>query len=168
VNARARFNPPLPVGYYGNAFAYPAAVTTAGKLCENPFVYALELIRKVKGEVTEEYMHSVADLMVIKDRCMFTTIRSCMIADLTRARFREVNFGWSEAVYGGLAEGGAGKFLGATYQVLHKNAKGEEGIVLPIWLPAEAMNRFARELDHMFGNQNQTTIRSPSSIMSTL
>ncbi|CAJ1961012.1 unnamed protein product [Sphenostylis stenocarpa] len=158
VNARGRFNPPLPVGYYGNALAFPAAVTTAGKLCENPFGYALELINKVKGEVTEEYMHSVADLMVIKERCSYTTIRSCITSDLTRARFREVNFGWGEAVYGGLARGGAGRFLGASFQMSHKNAKGEEGIVLPIWLPAEAMNRFAKELDDMFGNQNQTTI----------
>ncbi|KAL9320351.1 hypothetical protein ACSQ67_012190 [Phaseolus vulgaris] len=186
VNGRARLNPPLPVGYYGNAIAFPAAVSTAGKLCENPFGYAVELIKKAKSEVTEEYMHSVADLMVIKDRCMFTTIRSCIISDLTRGRFREVNFGWGEAVYSGVAKTGFGSFLGGTYQVLHKNAKGEEGIVLPIWLPAQAMNRFAKELDNLFGNQNQTTnwfgkelcnmfgkenqttIRSPTFIMSTL
>ena len=62
----------------------------------------------MKSDVTEEYMHSVADLMVIKDRCMLTTTRSCMIADLTRVRFREVNFGWGGAVYGGVAQGGAG------------------------------------------------------------
>ncbi|ESW19130.1 hypothetical protein PHAVU_006G098800 [Phaseolus vulgaris] len=168
VNGRARFNPPLPVGYYGNAIAFPAAVTTAGKLCENPFGYAVELIKKVKGVVTEEYMHSVADLMVIKDRCMFTTVRSCLISDLTRGRFREVNFGWGEAVYGGVAQAGIGSFLGGTCQMLHKNAKGEEGIVLPIWLPAKAMNRFAKELENMFGNQNHTTIRSPTFIMATL
>ena len=168
VNARAKFNPPLPVGYYGNAIAYPAAVTTAGKLCENPFGYAVELIKKVKGEVTEEYVHSVADLMVIKDRCTFTTVRSCIISDLRRLKLREADFGWGEGVYGGVAEGGAGRFLGATYQVLHKNRNGEEGIILPIWLPAEAMNRFAKELDHMFWNQNQTKIWSPSLIKSTL
>ncbi|PNY03205.1 benzyl alcohol O-benzoyltransferase-like protein, partial [Trifolium pratense] len=36
VNARGKFNPPLPNGYYGNTFAFPVAVTTAGKLIENP------------------------------------------------------------------------------------------------------------------------------------
>ncbi|XP_047153218.1 benzyl alcohol O-benzoyltransferase-like [Vigna umbellata] len=168
VNGRGRLNPPLPVGYYGNAIAYPAAVTTAGKLCENPVGYAVELIKKLKGEVTEEYMHSVADLMVIKDRCMITTVRSCIISDLTRLKLREADFGWGEAVYGGVAEGGAGSFVEATYQVLHRNAKGEEGIVLPIWLPAKAMDRFAKELDAMFGNQNQSNTGSPSLRMSTL
>lgn len=29
-------NPPLPKGYYGNAFVIPAAVATAGDLCERP------------------------------------------------------------------------------------------------------------------------------------
>ncbi|KAH1079352.1 hypothetical protein AAZX31_19G227400 [Glycine max] len=174
INARARFNPPLPVGYYGNAVALPAAVTTAGKLCGNPFGYAVELINKLKREVTEEYMHSVAYLMVIKERCSFTSVRSCIISDLTRARFREVDFGWGDAVYGGVAQAGAGTFPAATYHVSYKNAKGEEGIVLPILLPTESMNRFAKELDHMLGNrnqnqnQNQPTTSSPNFIMSTL
>ena len=64
VNARPKFDPPLPTGYYGNAFAFPVAVTTAGKLCENPLGYALELVKKAKNDVTEEYMRSLADLMV--------------------------------------------------------------------------------------------------------
>ncbi|XP_057440721.1 benzyl alcohol O-benzoyltransferase-like [Lotus japonicus] len=155
VNARARFNPPLPVGYYGNGFSYPAAVTTAGKLCRNSIGYAVELIKKAKGEVTEEYMHFVADFMVVNGRCLFTTVRTCILSDLTRARFEEVNFGWGEALYGGVAKGGAGDFPGATYMVPHKNEKGEEGIVLPIRLPPEAMKRFAKELDDMIENQNQ-------------
>ncbi|KAL2345763.1 hypothetical protein Fmac_007048 [Flemingia macrophylla] len=160
VNARSRLNPPLPVGYYGNAIAYPAAVTTAGKLCGNPFGYAVELLNKLKGEVTEEYMHSVADFLVIMTRCSFTTVRTFIISDLTRARFREVNFGWGDAVYGGVAQGGAGPFLGVTYQVPYKNAKGEEGIVLPIWLPSQAMDRFEKELNDIFRSQSRSFIMS--------
>ncbi|GAU11595.1 hypothetical protein TSUD_345870 [Trifolium subterraneum] len=152
VNARPRFSDKHSlVGYYGNCFAYPATITTAGKLCEKGLGYAVELIRKVKVEVTEEYMHSVADLMVIKERCLFTTIGSCIISDLTRAKFREVNFGWGEAVYGGVGKGGAGPFPGATYIVPHKNANGEEGLILPISLSSQDMKRFAKELDEMLG-----------------
>ncbi|WJX80212.1 hypothetical protein P8452_63237 [Trifolium repens] len=152
VNARPRFSDKHSLdGYYGNCFAYPATITTAGKLCENGLGYAVELIRKAKVEVTEEYMHSVADLMVITERCLFTTIGSCIISDLTRAKFREVNFGWGEAVYGGVAKGGAGPFPGVTYIVPHKNVKGEEGLILPISLSSEDMKRFAKELDKMLG-----------------
>ncbi|KAH1071634.1 hypothetical protein AAZX31_03G223800 [Glycine max] len=169
VNARARFNPPLPAGYYGNAFAYPAAVTTAGKLCENPFGYAVELINKLKGEVTEEYMHSVADLMVTNGRCLFTTVRSFIVSDLRHFGFKQIDFGWGRALYGGVAKGGAGPFPAVFYLMAHKNAKGEEGILLPIWLPAKAMDKFANELDHMLiGNQNQPTDPHPIFYASTL
>jgi hypothetical protein len=170
VNARPRFTPndSSLVGYYGNCFAFPAAVTTAGKLCGNPIGYAVELIRKAKAQVTEEYMHSVADLMVIKERCLFTTTGSCIISDLTRAKPREVNFGWGEAVYGGVAKGGAGPFPGVTYIVPHKNVRGEEGLILPICLSFEDMKRFAKELDEMFGSQNHPTMSGSCFVMSTL
>ncbi|GAU11590.1 hypothetical protein TSUD_345810 [Trifolium subterraneum] len=137
VNARSRFTDRHSlVGYYGNCIAFPAAVTTAGKLCGNPLGYAVELIRKAKAQVTEEYMHSVADLMVIKERCSFTDLRSSIVSDWTRAKFAEVDFGWGEPVYGGAAKGGIGSYSGGTYIVPHKNAKGEEGLILPICLPA--------------------------------
>ncbi|GAU11591.1 hypothetical protein TSUD_345820 [Trifolium subterraneum] len=170
VNARSRFTPNQSslVGYYGNFFTFPAAVTTAGKLCGNPLGYAVELIRKAKAQVTKEYMHSVADLMVIKERCLFTTTGSCIISDLTRAKFREVNFGWGEAVYGGVAKGGAGPFPGATYIVPHKNVKGEEGLILPICLCSEDMKRFAKELDEMLDSKINHTTTGSSFFMSSL
>ncbi|KAK7397275.1 hypothetical protein VNO78_18442 [Psophocarpus tetragonolobus] len=151
VNARARFNPPLPVGYYGNAFAYPTAVTTAGKLCGNSLEYAVELINKVKGKVTEEYMHSLADLLAIKGRYIPRTVRSFTLSDLRGFNVRQIDFGWGEAVYSGPAQAGLGPFPGLTFLVPSKNAKGEEGLLLPIWLPAQAMNTFARELDATLG-----------------
>ncbi|QCD77676.1 benzyl alcohol O-benzoyltransferase-like [Vigna unguiculata] len=156
VNARNRFRPPLPVGYYGNAFAYPAAMATAGKLCANPYAYAVELIHNVKGAVTEEYMHSVADLMVLKGRCMPTTVRSCLVSDLTRARFRDVDFGWGKALSGAPAKGSTGPFYGGTHIVSYKNSNGVDGLVLPVWMPAKAMPMFVKEMeDLMSGNQKQ-------------
>ncbi|CAI8583771.1 unnamed protein product [Vicia faba] len=154
VNARSRFNNNHSslVGYYGNCFAYPATVTTAGKLCGNSLGYVVELIRKVKTQVTEEYIRSVADFMVINERCLFTTVNSCIISDLTRAKFREVDFGWGEGVYGGVAKGGAGPFPGATYIVPYKNAKGEDCFMLPICLSSQVMKRFAEELDQMLNS----------------
>lgn len=170
VNARSRFsaNPSLFIGYYGNCIAFSAAVTTAKELCGNQLGYAVELIRKAKTQVTEEYMHSLADCMVIKERCLFTTGRTCMVSDWTRANLSEVNFGWGETMYGGVVKGGIGSYLGGTYIVPHKNAKGEEGLIFPICLPPEDMKRFAKELDDMLGNQNCPTMSGPSFILSTL
>ncbi|KAJ8762720.1 hypothetical protein K2173_012212 [Erythroxylum novogranatense] len=147
VNARFKFNRPLPKGFYGNAFAFPMAVATAGNICCNPLGYALELVRKAKAEVTEEYMQSVADLMVIKGRPHFTAVRSYIVSDLTRAGFGDVDFGWGKAVYGGPAKGGVAGVV--NFYIPFKNRKGENGIVMPICLPADAMERFEAELDKM-------------------
>ncbi|XP_028770733.1 benzyl alcohol O-benzoyltransferase-like [Neltuma alba] len=170
VNARygrGRFNPPIPTGYYGNAFVYPAAVATAGKLCESPLGYALELVKKAKAEVNEEYVHSMADLLVTRGRPCFTSERSWMISDLSRVGFRNVNFGWGKAVYAGLAEAGLGPLPGVSFSVGSTNNKGEDGRVVLMCLPPKAMNRFARELDNMLGSYKNSS-QDPSIIMSHL
>uniref|UniRef100_A0A7N0TX82 Benzyl alcohol O-benzoyltransferase n=1 Tax=Kalanchoe fedtschenkoi TaxID=63787 RepID=A0A7N0TX82_KALFE len=148
VNARHKFNPPLPKGYYGNAIAYPAALTSAGELCANHIGFALQLVKKAKNEVTEEYMKSVADLMVLNNRPHFTFVRSYLVSDVTRAGFETVDFGWGEAAYGGPAKGGAGVIPGiASFYVLAKNKKGEKGITIPVCLPTEAMDVFVKEMN---------------------
>ncbi|XP_062105116.1 benzyl alcohol O-benzoyltransferase [Humulus lupulus] len=151
VNARSKFNPPLPRGYYGNAFAFPVAVTTAGKLCENPVGYAVELVKRAKEGVTEEYMQSVADLMVSKERPHFTVVRSYLVSDLTHAGFGEVDLGWGRAVYGGAAKGGVGAIPGvASFYIPFTNkVAGEQGIVVPVCLPAQAMDTFVEQLNSM-------------------
>ncbi|KAL1346516.1 hypothetical protein HN51_020151 [Arachis hypogaea] len=168
VNARAKFNPPLPTGYYGNAFAFPVAVTSAGKLRENPLGYAVELVRKAKADVTEEYMHSIADLMVLKGRPHFTVVRSYLVSDVTRAGFGEVDFGWGKAAYGGPAKGGVGAIPGvASFYIPFTNAKGERGLVIPICLPSEAMDRFVQELESILNNSHRVTVTSASRFISS-
>ncbi|KAF8380840.1 hypothetical protein HHK36_028335 [Tetracentron sinense] len=148
VNARAKCL--LPEGFYGNAFAFPVALTAAGKLCQNPLGYALELVRKAKADVTGEYMKSVADLMVSKGRPHFTVVRTYLVSDVTRAGFGEVDFGWGKAVYGGPAKGGVGAIPGvASFYIPFRNGKGEDGIVVPVCLPGPAMERFVVELEGM-------------------
>ncbi|KAF9625477.1 hypothetical protein IFM89_023393 [Coptis chinensis] len=150
VNARSKFNPELPVGYYGNTFAFPVAISLAGKLCGNPLGYALELVKKAKADVTEEYMKSLADFMVIKGRPHFSVVGAYLVSDLTRAGFGEVDFGWGKAVYGGAAKGGVGAIPGvASFYIPMRNNKGEDGIVVPICLPGPAMDRFVVELEKL-------------------
>lgn len=149
TDARGKFNPPFPTGYYGNCFAFPAAVATAGELCEKPLEHAVRLIKKASGEMSEEYMHSLADLMVTEGKPLFTVVRSCVVLDTTYAGFRELDFGWGKAVYGGLAQAGAGAFPAVNFHVPSQNAQGEEGILVLVCLPAKIMSVFAKELDDM-------------------
>ncbi|KAF8038426.1 hypothetical protein BT93_B1079 [Corymbia citriodora subsp. variegata] len=166
VNGRTKFDPPLSAGYYGNACVSSAAVTSAGNLCRNPLEYALELVKKAKAEVTEEYVRSLADLMVIRGRPHITQVWSFVVSDTTKAGFRDVDFGWGKAVYGGPAEGA---FL-VSFYILSTNWQGETGIVVPVCLPAAAMQRFVQELEASLKDPPATTtnIKKSPSVVSSL
>ncbi|KAK7277857.1 hypothetical protein RJT34_22876 [Clitoria ternatea] len=157
ADARAKFDPSFSVGYYGNCFAFPAAVTTAGKLSEKSFEYAVGLVQGAIGKVSEEYMRSVADLMVSEGRRLFTVVGSCLVLDTTHAGFRDLDFGWGKAVYGGMAKAGAGGFPAINFHVPCENAKGEEGTLVLVCLPSQVMKAFAKELDHNIVEGNKTT-----------
>lgn len=150
VNARGKSGLGLPAGYYGNAFVFPVAVSASGKLCTNPLGYALELVKKAKSDVTDEYIRSVADLMVLRGRPHFTVVRSYLVSDVTRAGFGNIDFGWGKAAYGGPAKGGVGAIPGvASFYIPFRNSKGEEGIVVPVCLPGPAMEKFAMEMESL-------------------
>lgn len=148
VNARGgKSGAAIPEGYYGNAFAFPVAVATAGDLDAKPLGYAVELVKQAKGEVDVEYMRSVADLMVLRGRPHFTVVRAYLASDVTKAGFGDLDFGWGKPVYGGPAKGGVGAIPGvASFLIPFKNAKGEDGIVVPMCLPGPAMDRFVEEM----------------------
>jgi len=169
VNARPKINPPLPKGYYGNVLAYPAALCTADELIRNPVGYAIELIKRAKAEVTDEYMRSLADLLVIKGRPrVIVTLYSFQVSDASRVGLDQIDYGWGLPVYGGNAR----KVTGfASFYIAGKNNEGERGIVLPISLPATAMDRFVKELRWMLGefsehpnNGSGSSVLFPSSL----
>lgn len=175
VNARGGAFTPPPRGYYGNSFAFPVAVTTAGKLTSNPLGYAVGLVGRAKSDVDDEYMRSLADLLVLRGRPHFTVVRSFLVSDVTRAGFEDIDFGWGKAAYGGPAMGGVGAIPGvASFYIPFRNAQGEEGIVVPLCLPAEAMERFAAEMDELTraatpqGEVGIATERSSAPISSAL
>ncbi|XP_050222077.1 benzyl alcohol O-benzoyltransferase-like [Mercurialis annua] len=143
-NLRKKFSPELiPKGYYGNGFMVSAAVSTAEELVKNSIGYALELIRKAKAEMTREYVQSTADTLVIKGRPGFPAEGSFMISDVRHLGWRYVDFGWGKAFYGGPAKD---MFLFGSFFIPFENDKGEDGFVVPVCLPAPAMERFVKEL----------------------
>ncbi|XP_047971169.1 benzyl alcohol O-benzoyltransferase-like [Salvia hispanica] len=148
VNVRKRLNPPLPVGYYGNAIVYPAAVTTAEKLTTSPLQHAVELLRNAKSQAAEEYVKSVADLMVMRGRPCFNTRGIYLVSDVTRSGLGEVDYGWGTAEYGGPALCGIDLVPGVvSFALPYKNTNGEKGIRLTMSLPPNAMDKFINELE---------------------
>ncbi|XP_058191500.1 alcohol acyltransferase 1-like [Rhododendron vialii] len=137
VNGRSLPGLNVPHGYYGNVITYPAAVSKAGKVCSFPLEYTVELVKMAKHQMTAEYFRSVADLMVIKGRPLYTMVGNFFVSDLRRLGFETVDFGWGKPVYGG----SAGSFPLISFYMNFK-----DGIVVPICLPIPVMERFEEEL----------------------
>ena len=143
VNARSKFNPPVPEGYYGNVLALPAAITNARKLCLNSLGYALELIRHAKNKITEEYIRSLADFIEIT-KGLPKGLQSYVVSDLTSVGFDQVDYGWGKPVYTGPSKAMPDDINNSgTYYLPYRNKEGERGIMVLISLRAPVMERFA-------------------------
>nr|GMC72226.1 methanol O-anthraniloyltransferase [Ipomoea batatas] len=148
MNARDKGPLELRHGYYGNAVVFPAAVANAGRLlCDNKLSleYAVKLIEKAKSRVSEDYVRWEVEFMGSNGRPAFLRSRSCFVAtDLSRLGFDEMDFGWGRPVYGGTMDGG-GSATAITH-ARYRNSDGEDGVVVPVFLPAAAMKRFEAEM----------------------
>ena len=104
-------------------------------------------MKKAKANVSEEYARSLIDLMVIKSRPRLPMVQSYIVSDLTSVRSRDVNFGWGKAVYGGLAKVfPEPNKESINFYIPMKNSEGDNGILVPVYLPSLAMERFVKEL----------------------
>ncbi|KAF5936020.1 hypothetical protein HYC85_027149 [Camellia sinensis] len=165
VDVRGKPGLNLPPGYYGNSSVSPAAISKAEMLCKNPLEYAVELVKKAKARVTEKYIRSVADFLVVKRRPPCSRSWNFIVSDTTHAGFGEVDFGWGKPVYGGPV---GGTSFSSPY-ALFRNGDGEHGIVVPVCLPVAAMERFKVELWRTtMGTNGDSHVVEPIKISSML
>ncbi|PRQ19146.1 putative alcohol O-acetyltransferase [Rosa chinensis] len=148
VNARGKHNGLcLPPGYYGNTFAYPAVVSTAERLGNSPLGYAVELVKKSKAKMSEEYLRSVADFDEIKGRppLAMEGMSDFIVSDNTRTGLGEIDFGWGKPVYAGVAK----SIDLISFYVKNTNKAEQYKVLVPICLPLSSMERFQQELKKM-------------------
>ncbi|KAL2928482.1 Benzyl alcohol O-benzoyltransferase, partial [Bienertia sinuspersici] len=161
INARNRCQPPLPHGYYGNAYTYAISLPTAANLSSNPISYALKLVKTAKTNIVKNYMTSLSNLVAQNGMLHLTTGRALIVSDVTRVGFDELDFGWGPPVYGGPAKGGVGLTPGITaVYVAGRNGKGEKGIVVPICLRSNEMEIFVTELNKLLCDVPENPIPS--------
>nr|GMD94415.1 methanol O-anthraniloyltransferase-like [Ipomoea batatas] len=161
INVRDKGPPELRDGYYGNAVVFPAAVTEARRLYDNPLDYAVNLIEEAKGRANEDYIRSMVNFMASKGRPpILRSISSFIVTDLSRLGFSEMDFGWGKPVYGGTMEGERSATIIA--HALYRNSDGEDGIVVPVFLPPPAMKRFEEEMKKLIAFMPSEVIERPS------
>ncbi|GMQ03827.1 hypothetical protein CsSME_00049477 [Camellia sinensis var. sinensis] len=165
VDVRGKPGLNLPPGCYGKSSVSPATISNAEILCKNPLKYAAELVKKAEALVTEKYIRSVADFLVVKGRPPYSRSWNFIVSDTTCAGFGEVDFGWEKTVYGGPV---GGTSFSSPY-VLFRNGDGEDRIVVPICLPVAAMERFKVELWRItLGPNGDSHVVEPIKITSML
>ncbi|XP_027166942.1 benzyl alcohol O-benzoyltransferase-like [Coffea eugenioides] len=148
VNVRGKNKPKLPSGYYGNGFVSPAAVSKVSQLYNNSFVYALELVKKAKHQVTEDFIKSAIDYSVLHGKPGYSTLlKDWIVSDASRTGIDEVDFGWGKPIYGGTMDGGP-TFNMTVYSRL-RNTQGNDGLVVAVCLPVAAMENFQKEMEKM-------------------
>lgn len=96
VNFRAKFNPPLPKEFFGNAVFHASCLCSAGELASKPLSFAVKLVQEAIGSVTKEYVRSGVDYYEVTRTNPLPT-STMVMTSWTRLDFLSTNFGWGQA-----------------------------------------------------------------------
>ncbi|MQM23731.1 hypothetical protein Taro_056798 [Colocasia esculenta] len=136
VDGRARLEPPLPRGYFGNGIVLTNSLCDAGELQGNPLSHAVGLVQKAVRMVTDGYIRSAIDYFEAT-RARPSLTATLLITTWSRLGFHTTDFGWGEPVESGpvaLPEKEVTLFL--------SHGKERKSINVLLGLPASAMETF--------------------------
>ncbi|KAL4289498.1 hypothetical protein GQ457_14G005050 [Hibiscus cannabinus] len=140
VDARHKFNPPLPKGYFGNGVKLTNSICKAGELLEKPLSHAVGMIQEAIKMVTDDYMRSVIDYFEVT-RARPSLSYTLLITTWSRLSFHTTDFGWGEPILSGqvaLPEKEVILFL--------SHGKERKSINVLLGLPASAMQVFQQQM----------------------
>ncbi|XXG58610.1 hypothetical protein AAC387_Pa04g0883 [Persea americana] len=109
VNARARLQPPLPPGYFGNATILAAPEAAVGDLISNPLIYVASRIHDALARMDDEFLRSAIDLLhlqtdptgIVPGVPMFRIHTLCTVNSWYRFPIYDADFGWGRPVFMG-------------------------------------------------------------------
>ncbi|WVZ57881.1 hypothetical protein U9M48_008216 [Paspalum notatum var. saurae] len=146
VRGKAKLTPPLPRGFYGNAFVF-VEPSDGGELMPGSLGGTVELLRKAKRGMTDEYVRSMMDLFSVGGAAPYAQGWTFVVSDITRIGEDRLDLGWAERVGGGVPIVGddhATKLV--SYQMRCKNADGDDCVVASMYLPEPAMDKFEEKI----------------------
>ncbi|TVU50657.1 hypothetical protein EJB05_02036, partial [Eragrostis curvula] len=150
MNARGRWNRhiPIPWGYYGNAHFSPIAEVTVDKLCRQPLIDTVEIVRRTKRSMTKECMElMVKTIASLRQKPCLEEVRTYEVCDTKWiGAGNGLQLGFAELVGGGIPfAGDITSKLGSDHMRC-KNKDGEDSTVVSMLLPKPAMERFKKEI----------------------
>ena len=150
LNARSRFQPPLPAGFYGNTISFACAQAKAGDLSDQPLSFVVKLIKESTRMIDEEYMRSVIDMMEVKGRPLIKDGGFYFVSEMSKLELGEADFGWGKPVYVGV--GKPPTVLIFTY-FSRSYLRASEGIVIPVYLSSIAMGKFEENVNKLMNSK---------------
>ncbi|KAL9249590.1 Acyltransferase GLAUCE-like protein [Drosera capensis] len=96
VNFRQRLNPPLPVGYTGNAVLSAYARAKCRDIAEAPLSRLVDMVAEGAARMTDQYVRSAIDYG--ETNKMFP-IGDFMISSWWKLGFNEVEYPWGKPIY---------------------------------------------------------------------
>lgn len=136
VDIRARFNPPIPKGYFGNGILLTNSICSAGELTKKPMSFAVELVQDAVKMVNESYGRSAIDYFEVT-RARPSLASTLIITTWSRLSFHTSDFGWGEPFFTApvsLPEKEVILFL--------SNGKDKKSMKVVLGLPAPSMKIF--------------------------
>jgi omega-hydroxypalmitate O-feruloyl transferase len=136
VDARKRFEPPLPKGYFGNGFHFTYCLCKAGDLADKPLSIAVGLVQKAKAMTRDKYIRSAIDYLQ-RDSVRPSLTATLVITAWTHLSFHTADFGFGQPLKTApvtLPEREVALFL--------SNGKERKSIKTFLGLPSGAMQRF--------------------------
>ncbi|CAM0943139.1 unnamed protein product [Alopecurus aequalis] len=142
VDVRARLDPPLPSGYFGNAVIRTSVSATVGEVVYSPVVHAARLVRTATIQGNEyarslvDYLEGVDTMELPRSGISRTHLRAISWMGMSLS---DADFGWGAPAFMGPA---LMYYSGFVYVM---NAPGKDGaVVLVLSLEPESMPAFKK------------------------
>ncbi|MCL7043578.1 hypothetical protein MKW94_001912 [Papaver nudicaule] len=136
VDGRSRLDPPLPKGYFGNAFLMMNCQCSASEMLDSPLSSTIERIQKLIKMVTSDYVKSTVDYLEEPKRILPQS-STVFLSAWSKLGFNSMDFVWGEPFFAGPPK------LAIKEVVLFlAHGKDNKGINLVLGLPASSMKIF--------------------------
>nr|Q8H2B5.1 RecName: Full=Baccatin III:3-amino-3-phenylpropanoyltransferase [Taxus cuspidata]AAL92459.1 phenylpropanoyltransferase [Taxus cuspidata] len=150
MDLRRSFNPPLPHGYYGNAFGIACAMDNVHDLLSGSLLRTIMIIKKSKFSLHKELnSKTVMSSSVVDVNTKFEDVVS--ISDWRHSIYYEVDFGWGDAmnVSTMLQQQEHEKSLPTYFSFLQSTKNMPDGIKMLMFMPPSKLKKFKIEIEAM-------------------